>query len=438
MKLDEKIMHAGVVGAGGAGFPTHVKAKSKVEYLIANGAECEPLMHKDFELMLNFAPRVAEGMQLLLEGVKARKGFFGIKRKNIKAAEKIRESLADGKIEMTFLGDYYPAGDEYELVYEATGKLIPPRGIPLDVGCVVNNVETMFNIANAYEGVPVTKKFLSVNGAVKNPSAFWVPVGTSFKEVLKHAGGVTVEDYGIFVGGVMMGKLTFDDTEVVTKTTGGLIVLPRNHYLIERLNKKPREMNRIGKSACDQCSYCTELCPRYLLGYDVQPHKVMRSLEFTTSGAALWNQYADLCSTCGLCTLYSCPEGLYPREACVQSKAVLHKENIHFEQIRELKVHPMKENRRVPLKQLMKRIRLLDYDKPTPFNPDMPAPESVKILTKQHVGAPSVPVVKIGDYVREGDLIADIPENSLGAKIHSSINGKVTQVTAEYIRIRKS
>jgi len=303
---------------------------------------------------------------------------------------------------------------------------------------VVNNVETMFNIANAYEGVPVTKKFLSVNGAVKNPSAFWVPVGTSFKEVLKHAGGVTVEDYGIFVGGVMMGKLTFDDTEVVTKTTGGLIVLPRNHYLIERLNKKPREMNRIGKSACDQCSYCTELCPRYLLGYDVQPHKVMRSLEFTTSGAALWNQYADLCSTCGLCTLYSCPEGLYPREACVQSKAVLHKENIHFEQIRELKVHPMKENRRVPLKQLMKRIRLLDYDKPTPFNPDMPAPESVKILTKQHVGAPSVPVVKIGDYVREGDLIADIPENSLGAKIHSSINGKVTQVTAEYIRIRKS
>jgi Na+-translocating ferredoxin:NAD+ oxidoreductase RnfC subunit len=438
MKLDEKIMHAGVVGAGGAGFPTHVKAKSKVEYLIANGAECEPLMHKDFELMLNFAPRVAEGMQLLLEGVKARKGFFGIKRKNIKAAEKIRESLADGKIEMTFLGDYYPAGDEYELVYEATGKLIPPRGIPLDVGCVVNNVETMFNIANAYEGVPVTKKFLSVNGAVKNPSAFWVPVGTSFKEVLKHAGGVTVEDYGIFVGGVMMGKLTFDDTEVVTKTTGGLIVLPRNHYLIERLNKKPREMNRIGKSACDQCSYCTELCPRYLLGYDVQPHKVMRSLEFTTSGAALWNQYADLCSTCGLCTLYSCPEGLYPREACVQSKAVLHKENIHFEQIRELKVHPMKENRRVPLKQLMKRIRLLDYDKPTPFNPDMPAPESVKILTKQHVGAPSVPVVKIGDYVREGDLIADIPENSLGAKIHSSIDGKVTQVTAEYIRIRKS
>jgi len=438
MKLDEKIMHAGVVGAGGAGFPTHVKAKSEVEYLIANGAECEPLMHKDFELMLNFAPRVAAGMQLLLEGVKARKGFFGIKRKNIKAAEKIRESLADGKIEMTFLGDYYPAGDEYELVYEATGKLIPPRGIPLDVGCVVNNVETMFNIANAYEGVPVTKKFLSVNGAVKNPSAFWVPVGTSFKEVLKHAGGVTVEDYGIFVGGVMMGKLTFDDTEVVTKTTGGLIVLPRNHYLIERLNKKPREMNRIGKSACDQCSYCTELCPRYLLGYDVQPHKVMRSLEFTTSGAALWNQYADLCSTCGLCTLYSCPEGLYLREACVQSKAVLHKENIHFEQIRELKVHPMKENRRVPLKQLMKRIRLLDYDKPTPFNPDMPAPESVKILTKQHVGAPSVPVVKIGDYVREGDLIADIPENSLGAKIHSSINGKVTQVTAEYIRIRKS
>ncbi len=436
MTIDEKIFEAGVVGAGGAGFPTHVKAKSNVEFLIANGAECEPLMHKDFELMLNFADKVVRGAELLLESVGARKGFFGIKRKNIKAAEKIQSAFSNGKIEMKYLGDYYPAGDEYELVYEATGRLIPPHGIPLDVGCVVNNVESMFNVANAEEGIPVTEKFISVNGAVKNPSSFWVPIGTSFEEVLNFVGGATVEEYGLFVGGVMMGNLTFDLSEVVTKTTGGLIVLPKNHYLIKRLNIKPQEMNRIGKSACDQCSYCTELCPRYLLGYDVQPHKVMRSLEFTTSGSGYWNRYADLCSTCGLCTLYSCPENLFPREACVQSKEKMREENFKFEQTKELKVHPMKESRRVPLKQLMKRLRLSEYDKATPFVNDSPQPKTVKILTKQHVGVPSVPSVSIGDIVRKGDLIADVPAGKLGAKIHSSVNGKVTHVNEEYIRIK--
>ncbi len=437
MTLDEKIFEAGVVGAGGAGFPAHVKAKSNVEFLIANAAECEPLMHKDFELMLNFAPDVVKGMELLFESVGAKKGFFGIKRKNIKAAEEIEKNFSSGKIEMTFLGDYYPAGDEYELVYDATGRLIPPHGIPLDVGCVVNNVETMFNIANAEQGIPVTKKMLSVNGAVKNPSAFFAPVGATFKEVLEFAGGVTVDDYGILVGGVMMGRLTFDDSEVVTKTTGGLIVVPREHYLVKRLNRSPREMNRIGKSACDQCSYCTELCPRYLLGYDVQPHKVMRSLEFTKSGKEYWNQFADLCSMCGLCTLYSCPEGLFPREAIIQSKQEMRKNNFKYEQKRPVKVHPMKEGRRVPMKQLMKKLNILKYDVPTPFKGEMPEPETVKIMLKQHVGAPSKPVVAIGDVVEKGQLIADVPQGALGAKIHSSISGKVTHVSDEFIRIRK-
>ncbi len=143
--------------------------------------------------------------------------------------------------------------------------MIPPAGIPLDVGCVVNNVETLYNIAKADEEIPVTEKFICVAGAVKNPSSFFVPVGTSFKDVLKHVGGVTVKDFGLFVGGVMMGNLTFNLDEVVTKTTAGIIVLPREHYLIKRKNQPEQNWHRIGKSACDQCSFCTEFCPRYLL-----------------------------------------------------------------------------------------------------------------------------------------------------------------------------
>ena len=157
--------------------------------------------------------------------------------------------------------------------------------------------------------MPVTEKFLSVRGAVKEPKSFWAPVGTTFRELIARAGGATVDDFGIFISGLMMGTLTFDLDDVVTKTTGGLIVLPRDHYLMTRKTRSTTEMTHIGKSACDQCSYCTEFCPRYLLGYEVQPHKVMRSLGFTLTGGDIWNQWSELCCACGLCTLYACPGG---------------------------------------------------------------------------------------------------------------------------------
>jgi Na+-translocating ferredoxin:NAD+ oxidoreductase RnfC subunit len=155
----------------------------------------------------------------------------------------------------------------------------------------------------------------------------------------------------------MMGRLTFDLEEPVTKTTAGLIVLPRDHYLVQRKERPEPAMHRIGKSACDQCSYCTEFCPRYLLGYDVQPHKVMRSLGFTLAGADLWNQAAELCCACGLCTLYACPEDLYPKEACDRAKRDMRAAGIRFVQQKPVEVHPMKEHRRVPLAQLRRRLK---------------------------------------------------------------------------------
>jgi Na+-translocating ferredoxin:NAD+ oxidoreductase RnfC subunit len=273
MSLPDKIFDSGVVGAGGAGFPAHIKAKSKVEFVLANGAECEPLIHKDYELMLHFPKEITRGLELLIENTSAKKGFFGIKEKNVKAISAI-SSFLNGKTDLTKLGDFYPSGDEFELVYEATRRLIPPAGIPLDIGCVVNNVETLCNIALAEKDKPVTQKFICVAGAVKKPSSFFVPIGISFKDVIEHAKGVKAKEFGIFVGGVMMGHLTFNLDEVVTKTTAGLVVLPKDHYLIKRKNQPKKNWHRIGKSACDQCSYCTEFCPRYLLGYQVEPCSV--------------------------------------------------------------------------------------------------------------------------------------------------------------------
>lgn len=437
MDLVQKIFDAGVVGAGGAGFPTHIKAESKVEYVLVNGAECEPLIHKDYELMKNFAPEIVNGVERMSKQTSAKKSYFGIKAKNTLAIEAIEKNYSNGKIETCLLGDFYPSGDEYELVYAATKRLIPPYGLPLDVGCVVNNVETFYNITRAIEDKPVTQKFVCVAGAVKNPSSFFVPIGTSLKELLNHAGGATVSDFGVFISGILMGKFTFDLSEVVTKTTAGIIILPADHYLVNRTNRPIESKNRIGKSACDQCSYCTEFCPRYLLGYDVQPHKVMRSLGFSTTGTAVWNQYADLCCSCGLCSLYACPEDLYPREACDQSKVENKKIGSRYEQQKQVKVHPIKEGRRVPLQQLMKRMDLIKYDAHTPFAKNSLQVSFVKILLNQHIGVSAKSIVKLGETVQEGQLIADIEEGKLGAKIHASISGRVTHVSEEFIRIAK-
>ncbi len=434
MSITDKIFEAGVVGAGGAGFPSHVKAKSNIEYVLANGAECEPLIHKDYELMVHFPKEITGGLDLLIESTSAKKGFFGIKEKNEKAITTISKNL-NGKVELTKLGDYYPSGDEFELVYEATGRLIPPAGIPLDIGCVVNNVETLYNIFLSQKNIPVTKKFICVAGAVKKPSSFFVPVGTCLREVINHAGGTKEKEFGIFVGGVMMGQLTFNLDEVITKTTAGLIVLPKDHYLIKRKNQPEENWHRIGKSACDQCSYCTEFCPRYLLGYQVEPHKVMRSLGFTKTGSAVWNQMADLCCSCGLCTLYACPEDLYPKEACDKAKVEMREAGIKFVQQKPVKVHPIKNGRRVPLKQLILKLKLQDYDIEAPFDSEKISVKKVKIPLQQHIGKPALAKVKTGEIVEEGQMIGKISDGELGANVHASIGGKVKELTKEFILI---
>ncbi|MGD0499955.1 MAG: 4Fe-4S dicluster domain-containing protein [Bryobacteraceae bacterium] len=433
--LADRLREHGVVGAGGAGFPTSVKAQSRVEFVIANGAECEPLIHKDAELMKRYPSEILAGMTSMMEAVGAGAGKFGVKTKNAEALAALQAALDARPIEFVMLGDFYPSGDEFELVYSATGRLIPPAGIPLNVGCVVNNVETLYNVRLAEQDRPVTRKFLSVCGAVREPQSFWSPVGASFRDLIVLAGGATVADFGVFVSGIMMGTLTFDLDDVVTKTTGGLIVLPRDHYLMTRRTRSQPEMNRIGKSACDQCSYCTEFCPRYLLGYEVQPHKVMRSLAFSASGADMWNQWSELCCACGLCTLYACPEDLYPKEACDDGKRDRRAAGLKFVQRKPVQVHPMKEYRRVPLAQLRKRLQVEEYEKETPFEEVNYQPAAVRIKMRQHAGEAAIPTVREGQSVKAGQVVGRVAEGKLGANVHASIAGAVRSVTPESVEI---
>lgn len=434
-QIAEKIKNAGVVGAGGGGFPTHVKAQSTVDCILVNGAECEPLIHKDVELMVHQAAEILAGLRLMMQATGATRGVIGIKKKNDLAVQRFRELLTGAEIEVLELGDFYPAGDEYELVQMATGKLIPAGGIPLDVGCVVCNVETLFNVDRAVKGLPVTHKFVSVAGMVRAPKSFWVPVGTRYRELLSFAGGTTTSDFVLLVSGVLMGGMSTDLDEVVTKTCAGLIVLPSNHYLTTRKNRPVAQMNRIGKSACDQCTACTEFCPRYLLGYDIQPHKVMRTLGLTASGKGYWNKFATYCCSCGICTLYACPEDLFPREACEQAKQSMRDSDQNYQQEKSPRLHPMKNYRRVPTKSLLQRLRIAKYEGPTPFVDQSLMPGEVEVLLQQHIGKPAIPVVQPGATVAVGDLLAEIPQESLGARLHASLAGQVDSVTESHIRI---
>ncbi|WCJ61009.1 4Fe-4S dicluster domain-containing protein [Fontisphaera persica] len=435
MSLVEQVRQAGVVGAGGGGFPTHVKLSAKADTVIANGAECEPLLHKDAVVMEEWAQEMRDGMLLAMEAVGAQTGVIGIKAKKKKAIEAVTRAIAGTPLRLELLGDYYPSGDEYDLVYTVTGRLIPPQGIPLNVGVVVNNVETFVNVARAARGQPVTHKMVTLAGAVREPCTLVVPVGVTWRECLEAAGGATTAEPVLCIGGLMMGQTTLDLDTPVTKTATGVVVLPREHHIIQRkLNPQPR-MAQIGKSACDQCRYCTEFCPRYLLGYAVEPHQVMRSLAFTATGAEYWNQWAALCCSCGLCTLYACPEELYPKEACDDAKAAMRRANQKWSGKMEVQVHPLREGRRVPIQALTRKLHVQEYDVPAPLREWKGRPRELHLLLKQHAGAPAQPQVKVGDTVKAGQIIAAPAPNALGATLHAPLAGRVAAVTPERISL---
>jgi Na+-translocating ferredoxin:NAD+ oxidoreductase RnfC subunit len=437
MTLAEKVRQAGVVGAGGGGFPTHVKLNAKAETVIANGAECEPLLHKDAVIMERHADELVRGMQLAIEAVGAREGVIGVKGKKKHAVEAITAASRGTNVRVQLLGDYYPAGDEYDLVYNVTGKLIPPGGIPIAVGVVVNNVETFVNIAAAHDGHPLTHKMLTIAGAVNSPATLKVPIGTTFRECIEFAGGLATDDPVLVIGGLMMGTHTDNLDTPVTKTSTGVVVLPRTHHVIERKLKPGKAQAKIGKSACDQCRYCTEFCPRFLLGYAVEPHQVMRTLAFTGTGADYYNQWAAMCCSCGLCTLYSCPEELFPKEACDDAKAVMRAKQIKWTGPMNPKVHAMADGRRVPIKTLAKKLHVLDYDLPAPLIEREISPHRLILPLKQSAGTPCLPKVKSGDRVQAGQVIGEPAPNALGAILHAPISGTVREVNDKQIVLER-
>jgi Na+-translocating ferredoxin:NAD+ oxidoreductase RnfC subunit len=439
------IEKAGVVGCGGAGFPTYAKLRNGVEYFIINGAECEPLLCTDRFIMRNFAANVVSAICAVNGEIGAKHCCVALKEsygEEIKAlTSAIEESGAP--ISLHLLRSFYPAGDEQIIVYEITGRVVPSGGIPPDVGCVVSNVATMLASYDAISGKPFISKYLTVNGEVKNPLIVNAPIGAPLTECLSLAGGAAIEDYCVLLGGPMMGKIVAKEAltgMTVTKTTSGIVVLPPDNRLANIQRMSVEHMSRRAQAACIRCSQCSDLCPRNLLGHLMEPHKIMRRLALRRNPEELplddeVVRSAALCCECGICELVACPMELQPRRINALLRKRLSAEGIRYPKgLGQKKTHPFIEMRKVPTGRAAARAGVYKYQKRKIDAFAEARPESVVLPMTQHVGSPCKPLLPDGADVSRGQLIAASPEGKLGSSVHASIDGKI-EILHDAIRI---
>ncbi len=439
--LKQILQENGVVGAGGAGFPTYAKLDERAEVIWMNCAECEPLLKLHRQLLEQHAEEILKTFDMIAQTVGAKEAVIGIKREykaTLKAIDRYIDAYPNMRVQL--LDSAYPMGDEVILIYEATGRVIRPGGLPIEEGVAVFNVETVYNVFRAVEQeTPVLDKLVSVVGEVEHPVTVRVPVGARIKDVVAYAGAVTAREPAYLIGGPMMGNLG-DETTVVTKTTNAVIVLDSSHSLIRRKDRNAAIDLKRAASSCCQCETCTSLCPRHALGHPIEPHKFMRSAankDFQDTNVFL-NTF--FCSSCGLCENFSCPQGLSPRSLIADYKLGLRKAGVKPPAgVTPAPVKESRQYRKAPEERLAARLGLTKYDVEAPLQADGYWKEhvqihKVKINLSQHIGAPAVPAVEKGASVKAGQCIAG-PGQGLSVAIHSSVDGTVQEVTDRYITI---
>jgi len=433
------IKDAGIIGAGGAGFPTHVKLNAKVKTVIVNGAECEPLLKVDQQLMDKKADEILYALDKVVDETESETGIIALKGKYKKAIDSLNLKIKDyPKLQIFILENFYPAGDEQVLVYEVTKKIVPEGGIPLNVGVIVINVETLLNVYNAINSIPVTEKYLTITGEVRNPITVKVPIGISIEEAIEIAGGSSIKDFCVIDGGPMMGKIVEDIQGPIKKNTKGLIVLEKDHKIVQSKIKSIQSTIRDARIACCQCSLCTEVCPRHLLGHKIEPSKIMRIASYgKTCSTEISPTNTFLCSECALCE-QACIMGLQPWKLNRFFKGELSKNGIRNpHNSTPEKADEFRRYRKFPVERLKQRLDINKYNSDSLLEEKEYDFQKVTILRSQHIGAKAEPIVKVGDKVQKGDLIGEISDGKLGAKIHASIDGIIKEITDESIVIVK-
>jgi len=432
MQLD-KIKKAGIIGCGGAGFPTYFKLQGKVDTLIINGAECEPLLETDKEILRNHLNIVIEGIKIAKELVKAENVYLAVKGYYKELISYLKKN--EGVFSVFPLENIYPIGDEQILVEAITGKIIPEGGIPLDVGTVVQNVETIFHLGKlSLENENFTHRFVTVNGEVEFPFVAYIPIGMPILELLDIAKPkILLSNAKIIDGGPMMGKF-ITENDFIKKTTSGILIIPKQHKLIRQRTRDLEAIKRISRSACIQCRKCTDLCPRNVNGHRIEPHKWMRNLAL---GEMIPNEMAQICSECGVCELYACPMDISPRLiAQLMKKQMFEKgiKNENFHNIPERKKE-YADFRKVNTLRLIEHLDIDQYNVHPHIEKLTIEPKMVRIFLDQHIGIPAIPSAKLNDRVKIGDTIGTSGDEDLSVDYHSSLNGKIISVENEYIEI---
>uniref|UniRef100_UPI004055E0F2 electron transport complex subunit RsxC n=1 Tax=Acetatifactor sp. TaxID=1872090 RepID=UPI004055E0F2 len=295
----EEIIHAvkeaGIVGMGGAGFPTHVKLSpkepEKIEYVIANCAECEPYLTSDYRRMLEEPEKLIGGLKIVLQLFDKAQGILAVEDNKPDCIELLKQLTKDEKrITVKALKTKYPQGAERQLIYATTGRQINSSMLPADVGCIVNNVDTLVAVNRAVaEGKPLIERIVTVTGdAVADPRNFRVRIGTSYDELIEEAGGFKVQPEKIVCGGPMMGFAMFDMHVPTTKTSTALLAFTKD------------EVSAMEPGPCINCGRCVEVCPGRVI-----PSRLADYAEHFDEEAFLANDGMECCE-CGCCS-FICP-----------------------------------------------------------------------------------------------------------------------------------
>ena len=436
MELKKLMKNAGIVGAGGAGFPSYAKIAEGADTLLINGAECEPLLYTDYTILKHELPFVLEGINTVLDNTGIGSATLAVKEHTAERLSWFDGELLAEKIKIKVLPNVYPIGDEISLIYESLGRLVGPGKLPISVGVIVFNVETMYNLGRAARySEPVTKKWLTVGGCIEKPVVVRVPIGMRVSELFKRLGVSVAEDCSVLDGGPSMGKVINYETASVTKTTKGLLVLPNSSRAIEAKSINEKMAVARAETACCQCTRCTDMCPRALLGYPLEPHKMVR----TAMGAAVTLPRmvlsATLCCGCGVCESLACSQGISPKAVINNYKALLSKNKLRYISEEKISTAGEREYRMIPSERWAATLGVLKYDKLPEYSGEAEDVRRVEIPLTRHIGIPSVAAVSDGDSVREGDLIA-AGAAGLSVPQHASIDGTV-RVFGDKIIINK-
>lgn len=303
------IRDAGIVGSGGAGFPTHIKydvADRPITHFIINGAECEPYLSADYSLMNQEENHLWKTVQVIQKLIKAKYVILAIEKQNRELKKKIEHQISqlNINIKVQLLGNDYPQGSELQLIKTVTGKIIPKGSIPAHHGVIVSNIGTIKAIANAlYQGIPYTERIVTVSGEkAKTRGNFLLKIGTPIHHILEQIGqDWQPDDQQIILGGPMMGKAVTHSEESISKGTGGLLLL--RHLKTEVFN-------------CIQCGYCADVCPQKLMPMEFARHAVRGNSDGL-------NQF-DLksCIECGACA-YVCPSDVPLMSSIITGKQLI-------------------------------------------------------------------------------------------------------------------